>query len=370
MTTHATHEMARSAGLRARAALLLGSVAAIATRRLGRGGGTALPGLVAAAVAAGLIEELSAQLGRGIITITGTNGKTTTAHLLAAAARAAALQPLTNRSGSNLERGLVSAFVDETTLGGSLPDGGRRIGVLEVDEAALPALLPRLRPRAALFLNLFRDQLESLRRGRFRRRGLAARAGGRRLGHDARAQRRRPLRGAARGRRSRRGRHLRRGGPLGGAVRRGPRRRRSLLRMRRGVLLRRRLHGARRPLALRRLRAPASRGGRRSARRRAHAGGRALSARDAGKHARGRVAAGRALLRLQRPRRRRRGARGRSAGGRDRRGPPRVGAGLRAAGAFPRRRPRGARIAGQEPGRHERGAAERSPPRRSRSRCS
>ena len=160
MTTHATHEMARSPGLRARAALLLGSVAAIATRRLGRGGGTALPGLVAAAVAAGLIEELSAQLGRGIITITGTNGKTTTAHLLAAAARAAALQPLTNRSGSNLERGLVSAFVDETTLGGSLPDGGRRIGVLEVDEAALPALLPRLRPRAALFLNLFRDQLD------------------------------------------------------------------------------------------------------------------------------------------------------------------------------------------------------------------
>ncbi len=160
MTTQATHAMRRSPGLRARVALLLGSAAATATRRLGRGGGTALPGLVASAVAPGLIEELSAQLGRGAITITGTNGKTTTAHLLAAAARAAALQPLTNRSGSNLERGIVSAFVDETTLGGSLPDAGRRIGVLEVDEAALPALLPRLCPRAALFLNLFRDQLD------------------------------------------------------------------------------------------------------------------------------------------------------------------------------------------------------------------
>ena len=145
---------------RARGALLGGRAAAAATRRLGRGGGTALPGLVASALAPRLIERVAAALGQGVVTVTGTNGKTTTTHLLAAAARAAGLVPLVNRSGSNLERGLVSAYVDAVSLGGALPERARAVGVFEVDEAVLPLLLPRLRPRAAVFLNLFRDQLD------------------------------------------------------------------------------------------------------------------------------------------------------------------------------------------------------------------
>lgn len=147
-------------GLRERGALLLGRAAGVATRRLGRGGGTALPGLIASTLAPELVEALGRQLGLGAITVTGTNGKTTTAHLLAAAVRADGLDPLANGSGSNLERGLVSAYVDEATAAGAVRDAARRLGVLEVDEAALPGLLPRLRPRAALFLNLFRDQLD------------------------------------------------------------------------------------------------------------------------------------------------------------------------------------------------------------------
>ena len=147
-------------GLRQRGALLVGRAAGMATRRLGRGGGTALPGLVASALAPGLVEALGGELGGGAVTITGTNGKTTTAHLLAAIVRAAGREPLANGSGSNLERGLVSAYVEEAMVGGGLPGAARRVGVLEVDEAALPALLPRLRPRVAIFLNLFRDQLD------------------------------------------------------------------------------------------------------------------------------------------------------------------------------------------------------------------
>ena len=147
-------------GLRERGALLLGRVAAVATRRLGRGGGTALPGLVASKLAPGLVEALSRELGLGVITVTGTNGKTTTAHLLIAAARAAGVDPLANDSGSNLERGIVSAYVDDARPSGGVHQAGQRLGIFEVDEAALPGLLPRLRPRAALFLNLFRDQLD------------------------------------------------------------------------------------------------------------------------------------------------------------------------------------------------------------------
>ncbi len=106
------------------------------------------------------VETATAQLGHGVVTVTGTNGKTTTTHLLAAIARSAGLRPLANRSGSNLERGIASALVDAMGGGGGLHDAERRLGVFEVDEAHWPLLLPRLRPRAAVFLNLFRDQLD------------------------------------------------------------------------------------------------------------------------------------------------------------------------------------------------------------------
>ncbi len=131
-----------------------------ATRRLRRGGGTALPGLVAGVLARDLVEALGRLPEHGAVTVTGTNGKTTTTHLVAAVAREAGMEPLTNRSGSNLERGLVTAYVDAAGRDGSAGSGAGRLGLFEVDEAALPPLFPRLRPRVAVFLNLFRDQLD------------------------------------------------------------------------------------------------------------------------------------------------------------------------------------------------------------------
>jgi UDP-N-acetylmuramyl tripeptide synthase len=127
---------------------------------LRRGGGTALPGLVANTVAPALIGSYARQLGYGTATITGTNGKTTTSHLLTAAAAAGGFRTLANRSGSNLARGVASTFVDAATPSGLLPDAREYLGVFELDEAAWPALLPQLRPRVAVFLNLFRDQLD------------------------------------------------------------------------------------------------------------------------------------------------------------------------------------------------------------------
>ncbi|MCA9851694.1 MAG: DUF1727 domain-containing protein, partial [Dehalococcoidia bacterium] len=71
-----------------------------------------MPGLVASKLAPDLIEAAGTLPGLGAVTVTGTNGKTTTTHLIAAIAREAGWTPLTNRSGSNLARGLVTALVD------------------------------------------------------------------------------------------------------------------------------------------------------------------------------------------------------------------------------------------------------------------
>ncbi len=145
--------------LRRRGAILAGRVAGRASQLLGRGGGTALPGLVAGRIAPDLLESI-ALASEGVVLVTGTNGKTTTAHLLATAVRNAGFEVMANPSGSNLERGLVGALVAASGPRGEAPTPTGRVAVLEVDEATTAAVLPRLHPTVAVFLNLFRDQLD------------------------------------------------------------------------------------------------------------------------------------------------------------------------------------------------------------------
>jgi UDP-N-acetylmuramyl tripeptide synthase len=134
--------------------------AALASRAFGRGGGTAVGGLVGLRVQPTLVQALAAQLGHGCIVVTGTNGKTTTSRLISETARAAGLLPLANASGSNLMRGVASTLALSVDAAGALPDASRRLGVFEIDEANIPLALPQLRPRAVVFTNLFRDQLD------------------------------------------------------------------------------------------------------------------------------------------------------------------------------------------------------------------
>jgi UDP-N-acetylmuramyl tripeptide synthase len=142
------------------AAVTAGRVAGVASRALGRGGGTAVAGLVAQRIEPALVERLAAQLGHGSAIVSGTNGKTTVSRMLAAAAREAGLRPLANPSGSNLMRGVAAALVGETELSGAVRNAGQRLGVFEVDEATVPEAARVLRPRAIVLTNLFRDQLD------------------------------------------------------------------------------------------------------------------------------------------------------------------------------------------------------------------
>jgi UDP-N-acetylmuramyl tripeptide synthase len=141
-------------------AILAGKGAGAASRLLGRGGGTAIAGVVALRLQPALVRELAAQAGAGSIAVTGTNGKTTTSLMLNRIANAAGLLPLHNRSGSNLMRGVAAMLVEEASLSGSIADASRRLAILEVDEATLPEIVRETSPRAIVFTNLFRDQLD------------------------------------------------------------------------------------------------------------------------------------------------------------------------------------------------------------------
>src|SRR5438105_9831383 len=103
-------------------AVSAGKVSALATRLLGRGGGTALPGLVAQTVYPGVLRDITRQLSEGSLVVSGTNGKTTTTRMIGSMLEAAGLPALHNRSGSNLERGLISALVEAASPVGSLPE--------------------------------------------------------------------------------------------------------------------------------------------------------------------------------------------------------------------------------------------------------
>ncbi len=120
------------------------------SRRSGRGGGTTLPGRVLLRLAPDAIERLGAELGEGSTIVSATNGKTTTAGMIAAALRAAEHDPVHNRAGSNMSWGVATALLEQ--------DGSE--GLFELDEAWLPRVAPQLRPRLIVLGNLFRDQLD------------------------------------------------------------------------------------------------------------------------------------------------------------------------------------------------------------------
>ncbi|HEY7467602.1 MAG TPA: Mur ligase family protein, partial [Dehalococcoidia bacterium] len=148
------------AAARTLASVWAAKTTAFASRKLRRGGGTAAGGLVALWLNPGLIGDIASQLGHGSVVVTGTNGKTTTSLLISETARAAGLLPLANASGSNLTRGIASALALAVDADGGLDEAERRLGVFEVDEATIAPALPQLRPRVAVFTNLFRDQLD------------------------------------------------------------------------------------------------------------------------------------------------------------------------------------------------------------------
>ena len=123
--------------------------------------GTALPGLLADRIWPEALVTLANQLGATVLVV-GTNGKTTTAGLIAEILRSGAREPIANRSGANMRQGLMTSLVRESDLGGRLrPDPvGPPEAVFEVDEATLGQVLPGLGPCVIVATNLFRDQLD------------------------------------------------------------------------------------------------------------------------------------------------------------------------------------------------------------------
>lgn len=119
------------------------------SRVSGRGRGGTLPGKVLLRLRPTALAELTA--GRQVVLVSGTNGKSTTTRLLAAALSSGGTV-VSNIQGANLLAGLVTAVLGSAERGAP--------AVLEVDEIVVPAALAATRAEILVLLNLSRDQLD------------------------------------------------------------------------------------------------------------------------------------------------------------------------------------------------------------------
>jgi UDP-N-acetylmuramyl tripeptide synthase len=136
--------------VRLRLETALARLAGRLSRLARRGGGTTIPGRVLAALDRDAVGVLAARLPRGCAVVTATNGKTTTAAMVAEIL-ARDVRLAHNRAGANLVSGVASALL-------AAPHA--ELGLFEVDEAAFPEIARRVNPSAVSLGNLFRDQLD------------------------------------------------------------------------------------------------------------------------------------------------------------------------------------------------------------------
>ncbi|HEX2381125.1 MAG TPA: MurT ligase domain-containing protein [Acidimicrobiales bacterium] len=137
--------------MRTRVAASLGRATSAASRATKRGDGSVIGARVTLLLAPHALDELAA--GWRIATVSGTNGKSTTTAFLTAACTAGGRSVVSNTEGANLRSGVVALLSSRRTRDADL-------AVLEVDELALPTLLPSFEHPVVVLLNLSRDQLD------------------------------------------------------------------------------------------------------------------------------------------------------------------------------------------------------------------
>ncbi len=125
-----------------------------------------VPGRIALKLDPHILEDLAHRVDP-VLVVSGTNGKTTTNNLIADCLARSGRPLVCNREGNNLESGVVAALLagpEGVVAHGSdavrAASSMRPLACLECDELYTRLVLPRLKPRFFMLLNLFRDQLD------------------------------------------------------------------------------------------------------------------------------------------------------------------------------------------------------------------
>ena len=120
------------------------------SRLLGQGSGVVIAGRFILKFAPNAVTKLATN--KRVVLVSGTNGKSTTARLIAEALKTK-YSIAHNHTGANLFSGIAAAL-------GANPKA--EVAVLEVDELVLPWAIEKTKPELIVLLNLGRDQLDRL----------------------------------------------------------------------------------------------------------------------------------------------------------------------------------------------------------------
>ena len=137
--------------LQTRLGIIAGKMSHAILSRMGRG--STLPGKIALSFDKDMLQSLAKDYE--IVVITGTNGKTLTTALTVGILSEAYGPVVTNTSGANMISGITATF-----LTAKKSKSGKKIAVLEIDEASLSKVTRYISPSLFVFTNIFRDQMD------------------------------------------------------------------------------------------------------------------------------------------------------------------------------------------------------------------
>lgn len=138
-------------------ALILAKAAYLGIKMLNRSSGTSFVGMLTLKLCPDFLKYCRGYIDRfgEVITVTGTNGKTTTSGLLAHIIECAGKDVIHNTKGANMLTGVANMFAL-----GIKPFKRFDYAVIESDEAYLTKIYDYLKSDFLIVTNLFRDQLD------------------------------------------------------------------------------------------------------------------------------------------------------------------------------------------------------------------
>lgn len=134
--------------------LLAGKVTIFLSKHIFKGG-TTFPGTVALKFDKEILKKASKDYK--VILVTGTNGKTTTTSMISNIFKEKGYRVITNSTGANLYRGVITCFIDNYRF---FADNKDSYAIIEVDEANVKFVTEYITPEIITITNLFRDQLD------------------------------------------------------------------------------------------------------------------------------------------------------------------------------------------------------------------
>jgi len=138
-------------------AVNLAKSTAFALKIFNLGSGTSMPGIVASKIAPKILSDLTNQTRKEIITVTGTNGKTTTSNFISSILTQAGRKVASNAKGANMLTGITTAMVENANISAKIDADNT---VFESDEAYLRKFADYFTADYLVVTNLFRDQLD------------------------------------------------------------------------------------------------------------------------------------------------------------------------------------------------------------------